>query len=184
MKLYLTIIFLSILAIFGLHLPFTDWLTSLLDTGFAFLAVLAVDAIVALVVRYCCAKLMNPFAPVFRMGKREKRVYEKLGVRKWKDLIPETGKQLAGFAKDKIEEPDNNEYVLRFLKETCFAEVMHFFSIGLGFVILALPVPLSYTIPVAAVNALLQILPVCVQRYNRARLLTLYRYNERRAKRA
>jgi hypothetical protein len=35
-------------------------------------------------------------------------------------------------------------------------------------------------LPVAVINAFLQLLPVIVQRYNRTRLVTLYRFNERR----
>jgi len=145
--------------------------------------VVGIDAIIAWIVHSIPEKKINPFKKVYLTSKTEKRLYEKLGVKIWKTKIPESGKYLCNFAKDKVEQPNNNEYVLKFLRETCYAEIMHFISIFLGFIPLVfMPYKLSIVLPVSFVNAILQLLPVIVQRYNRIRLISLYNYNERHKK--
>lgn len=148
------------------------------------LGVIAVDAVVAVIVRKLPERLYDPFKKRYNVGKRERRFLDCLKIKKWKDKIPESGKALIGFDKKKIADPGNNEYVLKFMKETCYAEVMHFYSVFLGgLIILACPPALMLRIPlpVACVNAVLQILPVMVQRYNRTRLEILYRRNLKHA---
>ena len=140
--------------------------------------VVAIDAIIAAIVHAIPEKHIHPLKKVYKIGKRERKFYEKLGVRNWKDIIPESGKYLCNFAKDKIYEPNNNVYVLKFLRETCYAGIMHLISIFLGFVPLAfLPYRLTIVLPICIINAFLQLLPVIVQRYNRIRLITLYNFN-------
>lgn len=147
-------------------------------------AMVAIDAIVAILVRFLIPeKKLDPFAKIFTVSQKERKFYEKLGVRKWKDIIPETGKYLCNFAKDKISEPNNNEYVLKFLRETCYAGLMHAISIVLSFTAFFMPYRLTIVLPVVMTNVFLQALPVMTQRYNRFRLVKLYRYNERVARR-
>lgn len=143
-----------------------------------------IDAAVALITRFSIPEnKMNPFLRYFDVSRQKRQFYEKLGIRKWKDIIPESGKYLVGFAKDKIAEPDNNEYLLKFLRETCYAEIMHTLSLFLGFLTLIfLPYKLTIVLPAAVINAFLQLLPVLVQRYNRQRIEILYNYNIRKAK--
>lgn len=149
--------------------------------GLTLLIVVAIDAIIAAIVHAVPEKRINPFAKCFQTGKKERRFYEKLGVRKWKDIIPESGKYLCHFSKTNVEQPNNNQYVLKFLRETCYAEVMHLISIFLGFIPLAfMPLKLTVVLPIAMVNAFLQLLPVIVQRYNRVRLIALYNFNKRK----
>ena len=151
--------------------------------GVTFLAIFVsfcLDGIAALTIRSLPKGKVNPFSKFFCERKGERKFYEKIGVRGWKDLIPESGKYLCHFAKDKIAKPKDNVYILKFLRETCYAEIMHIISIPLAFVpIFFLPYSLTIFLPVAVVNAFLQILPVIVQRYNRIRLITLYNFNER-----
>lgn len=152
-------------------------------TAAAIAALAAIDAAVALLTRYCIPeKKMNPFLSCFDVSHGERRLYERLGIKKWKDVIPESGKYLAGFAKDKIAEPANNEYVLKFLRETCYAGIMHALSFALGFLVLIfIPYRLTIVLPAAIVNAFLQLLPTMVQRYNRYRIKILYEFNQKRA---
>ncbi len=147
-------------------------------------ALAAIDIAAALLTRYCIPeKKMNPFLGCFSVSKAERRFYERLGIKKWKDVIPESGKYLVGFAKDKIAEPDNNEYLLKFLRETCYAGIMHTLSFFAGFIALIfMPYRLTIVLPAAIVNAFLQLLPTLTQRYNRGRIKILYDYNEKRAK--
>lgn len=149
--------------------------------GITLLIVIAIDSIIAAIVHAVPEKKINPFKKYYKTSKKERVFYEKLGVRKWKDLIPESGKYLCHFSKTNVEKPTNNEYVLKFLKETCYAEIMHLISIFLGFIpIVFMPLKLSVVLPIALVNAFLQTLPVIVQRYNRVRLISLYNFNQRK----
>lgn len=150
------------------------------QTSIALGAVVAVDIVVALAVRLIPEERLNPFARTFIAGKAERQFYSLIKVRRWKDYIPETGKYLVHFAKDKIAEPHNNEYIIKFLRETCYASLMHVFSFAIPFAFMPfLPIPLPISLAVTGVNAFLQMLPVFVQRSNRPRLVSLYNYNLR-----
>ena len=142
--------------------------------------VFVIDAIIAFLVRLIPEQKINPFSKFFLISDKQKRLYKFFGVRKWKDKIPESGKYLCNFAKDKISEPNNNLYVKKFLIETCYAEIMHIICVFVTYLpILFMPYKLSIVLPVAFVNSFLQLLPVIVQRYNRIRLIRLYNYNIR-----
>lgn len=146
-----------------------------------------IDALVALAVRWAIPnRKMNPFHPIWRVHHWERRFYVKIGIRHWKDKIPETGGLLVGFSKKRVTDRKNNAYILTFLKETCYAELMHVLSIPLGFLTLLLTFAwtsfdfIPYIgLPVACVNAVLQLFPIFVQRYVRPFLLSTYRWNEK-----
>ena len=160
------------------------FLYTLKIASIALAIVFAIDAIIATIVHAVPERKINPFAKVFKVSKKECAFYNKLAIKKWKDVIPECGKFLCHFSKTSVQNPNSNEYVLKFLRETCYAGVMHFISIFLGFVPLAfMPQKLTIVLPIAMVNALLQLLPVLVQRYNRERLTTLYNFNKRKEER-
>ena len=108
-------------------------------------------------------------------------------IKSWKDKIPETGALLKIFDKTKIENSEDPAYLHTFLRETCYAEIMHEYSAPLAFLILfAAPGALKWTIalPVAVVNFILQMFPIAVQRYNRNRLTKLYRVRLKKAEKA
>ncbi len=156
---------------------------ALFDIGIVLIGVCAVDVLLAWMIHSIPEKKINPFKDKYAMYSWEKKLYKILKIRLWKDKIPETGGKLCNFAKDKVYNMEDNAYVLKFLRETCYAEIMHFYSAFLGFwVLLAVPYVWTIALPIAVVNAFLQILPVMVQRYNRARLILLYRRNEKNTK--
>lgn len=192
MKLYLTIIAVAICLCAALNIAFAPavGLTvpyALGKAGLCVAFVFAVDAIVALIVHNLPGKWFAPEKKIFTVSKRERRFYEKIGVRNWKDRIPETGGLLCHFAKDKIAEMNNPEYMYKFLIETGYAEVMHVLSVPLSFLTLLLcPLRVCWlsALPVALVNVCLQIPPAFVQRYNRPRLLAAYKRASRSFARA
>lgn len=154
-------------------------------------AAFGLDAICALATRWLIPeKKMNPFSRVFRVHRSERRFYVKIGIRRWKDKIPETGGLLVGFSKSAVADRRDNAYLLKFLKETCYAELMHTVSIPFGFLVLLLSLVWNtiphfigrFALPVACVNAVLQLLPIFVQRYVRPFLLSAYQWNERHAR--
>ena len=137
---------------------------------------IAVDGLVATIARLMPAKFADNTKKVYQVSAKEKKFYEKLKIRMWKDKIPEIG-HFTGFRKNKLAEPQSVEYVDRFLLESCYGELGHFFSLFLGFTVLLL-YPLSevwfaLAIPVAIVNFFLNLPSILVLRYNSYKLVVL-----------
>lgn len=141
-----------------------------------------IDMVCALFVRYCFPKkCFNPFLKIYNTFKWERKFYECIGVRKWKDRIPEAGKYFADFNKSEVADMTDNEYVYKFMEETAYAEVMHVLSAVFSFLIIFINLKASLVIalPLVIGNMILNILPIITQRYNRPKLMVLYKRNER-----
>ncbi len=184
---YIISIFAGIAVIFAANALFVIGsapLTALLLTLLCAAICFALDAAVALLVRYALPeRYYDPLRRRFAVARFEKKLYLRLGIRAWKDKIPETGGLLVGFQKSHALDLRDNEYVLKFMRETCYAEVMHLWSALLSFVILpffSLPLRLTLALPVALVNFVLQLLPILVQRFVRPQLLRVYKGNLKR----
>lgn len=137
---------------------------------------IAVDGLVATIARLMPTKCADHTKKVYQVSAKEKKFYEKLKIRMWKDKIPEIG-HFTGFRKNKLADPQSVEYVDRFLLESCYGELGHFFSLFLGFTVLLL-YPLSdvwfaLAIPVAIVNFFLNLPSILVLRYNSYKLVVL-----------
>ena len=135
-----------------------------------------VDGLVATIARLMPAKFADHTKKIYQVSAKEKKFYEKLKIRLWKDKIPEIG-HFTGFRKNKLTDPQSVEYVERFLLESCYGELGHFFSLFLGFTVLLL-YPLSdvwfaLAIPVAIVNFFLNLPSLLVLRYNSYKLSVL-----------
>lgn len=151
-------------------------------TIISLLVLVLIDAVCALFVRYCLPKkVFNPFLKCYRVGTIERKFYEKIGIRKWKDKIPEAGQIFANFSKTEVVDMTNNEYVKKFMSETIYAEIMHWLSIIFSFLIVFIDFRLALTVglPLVIGNMILNLMPVLVQRYNRPKLMVLYQRNER-----
>ncbi|MBQ5929642.1 MAG: hypothetical protein IIX02_02515, partial [Clostridia bacterium] len=160
MVLYLIIITVCAFAIAGVA-AFAYSMNFFLALGFTWIGVvlsIIIDGAVCGIARGMPKKCAQHDKKIFTVSLKEKKFYEKLKIRKWKDKIPEIG-HFTGFRKNKIADPKSVEYVERFLMEACYGEVGHFFSLFFGFLILLLfPIHkawLAISIPVAIVNALL-----------------------------
>ena len=149
-------------------------------TALAVVVVILVDAIVATVSRLLPEKCARHDLKIFTVKAKEKKFYEKLKIRKWKDKVPEIG-QFTGFRKNKIVDPKSVEYLDRFLLEACYGEIGHFFSVFFGFLILLLfPIStiwFSVSIPVAIINAFLNLPSLFILRYNCYKLEILRKSN-------
>ena len=64
-----------------------------------------------------------PFA--CRKWEQGGRIYRKLGIRQWKDKMPDMSKVLPDMFPKKLTETDNPMMVRRLIKETCVAEFIH-----------------------------------------------------------
>ncbi len=154
-----------------------------LTLGLVALAVvieILIDAMVATIARLLPKKCADYNLKIYRVYAKEKQFYEKLKIRLWKDRIPEIG-HFTGFRKNKLVDPKSVEYVERFLMESCYGEIGHFFSLPLGFLVMLL-FPISHTwiaisIPVAIVNFFLNVPTIFVLRYNSYKLVILRNSN-------
>lgn len=114
---------------------------------------------------------------IFNVSKREQRFYEKLGIRAWKDKALELG-GLGGFSKAKVNDPNNPEYIERFLIESYKGEIDHVVGMIVGFsVIFIFPLKFAWFVgvPVAIVNAAINYMSVMILRYNTPKLKTLHK---------
>ena len=148
--------------------------------------VIAIDGLFATLVRWVCPKkwfLVNKGH--FKAGKKEARFYEKIGIKKWKDKVLELG-SLTSFRKNKISEPNNNEYVARYILEANYGVSVHLCGMIFGFACMfCCPLNLSLTIglPVAIINVFYNFLSFAILRYNLPKLYTLYKFNARKLER-
>ena len=188
MILYLVIIAIAVLAIAAVvslaastaFFPVLGW------TALATAAVILVDALTATICRLLPAKCANPEKKIFQVSAKEKKFYEKLKIRKWKDRVPEIG-QFTGFRKNKIVDPKSVEYLDRFLLEACYGEIGHIVSCITSYLILLL-FPLyklwfAVAIPVATVSLLLNLPSFCILRYNSYKLRVLRDSNLKKQRR-
>ena len=153
----------------------------ILYTVIHIVAVIGVDAIFAFLIRRLPSAWFKKDGGLFKTFKWERKYYERIGIKKWKDKIPEWGK-LTSFSKSKLENPNDNTYVSRFLLESRYGELIHLLGMILGFLIIfILPIRfcLNFAIPVAIVNGLLNYPSYAILRYNRPKLLVLFERNRR-----
>ena len=131
-------------------------------------AVIALDGLGAFFLRRLPERW---FAHGWAATPAERRFYKRIGIRKWKDSIPELG-GFSGFHKDHVE--FDADFLARFLLESRYGVVIHLENAVGGLLLLGF-LPRSYALPIAAVNAVLSLLPVMVLRYNMATLMRLHR---------
>ena len=186
MKLYLTIIFCCVMVITPI-VDFTfdvGYVYALAHVLFAVILVIAADGIVAGAARALPKACAKHDAKIYTVSAKEKKFYEKLKIRKWKDKIPEIG-HFTGFRKNKILDPKSVEYVERYLLEACYGQIGHLIGIFFGFIImLAYPLAeiwLAVSIPVAIINIFFCVPSIFVLRYNSYKLEILLKSNQKRA---
>ena len=150
-----------------------DFLSGFGYTWIAIIAVVLLDGLTATVCRLLPAKFADHEKKFFQVSAKEKKFYEKLKIRKWKDLIPEIG-QFTGFRKNKLVDPKSVAYLDRFLLECCYGQIGHISSLFSGFLILFLfPIAdfwFAIAIPVAIVNAFMNLPSLFILRYNAYKL--------------
>ena len=151
-------------------------LSNTLSVSLGVIAIIAQDGIGALLLRRLTpAKWYAPGRKFFRVTKKERDIYHKLKIKKWKDYVPELG-IFTGFSKSEIKDADDPSYLGKFLVESNYGVVIHIVNAITGFVIMFIPCCSSSSIwiPIFAVNFVLCLLPVAVLRYTSHTLLKLY----------
>ena len=186
MKLYLLIISVAGAIIFALNCLVTPTLLCLILVTSAILGLIILHGAGA-GITYSLRRFISPKRKYYNVSNKERKFWERLGVRKFKDHLPDLGKLFVGFSKAKIADPKDIEYIKKYIHETCVGEVGHFVGALLGFLIMAcMPINhfwLTIALPCAIVNMVLAILPMIVMRYNRYKLTGLLKIAEIQAKR-
>lgn len=163
----------------GVHvLGFTDGfiLRSVINT---LLLLLAINIVCASFFSWLVPKVVHPFSKLYKVHKWENKLYLRLGVRNWKDKIPELGARLAGFDKSTVGDMHDNEHIKQFITQTIMAEYNHGSGAIFGFfaIFACLKVWHIVGIPLLLANLIINLMPIIVQRYNRPKLMLLYERN-------
>ena len=177
MSFYLIVIGAADVLLSVLGILYTDyaWWQSVLGVVLATVGVIALDGLTAWLIRLLPERW---FDVSHRMGagRREVRFYRTIGIRRWKEKIPELG-CFTNFSKSRVEQPTDASYLCRYIMECHYGVVIHLCNALVGALI---PVcqPLRplwlFALPVTVINAVLSLLPLFVLRYNLPKLLYLY----------
>lgn len=152
---------------------FHDTLDFTLVTAAFWIALLGGIALGSRLLPACWYNHKNAF---FRTRAWELKLYNALRIRAWKDYLPELG-GIVGFAKDRLPDSINEDYLDRFLWETCYTEAAHWICMFAGFSYLGL-LPLVETprrylglfLGICCFNFFAHLPFIFIQRYNRPRL--------------
>lgn len=189
MVLYLITILVSMLIISILDYIFIAERFGL-SFGDLFLAVTIstiVQIIIDLIIAFCVRRLLpekwfTVKNKCFCANNKERKFYEKIGIKFWKDKIIDLG-MLSGFRKNKIDKPRKVEYIERYILEANFGVAVHLACIVLGFIVIfifPLTIAMWVGFPVSMVNVVLNLLPLFALRYNLPKLHVLYKFNKTR----
>ena len=113
-----------------------------------------------------------------RPWERDGRTWERLGVRRWKDRLPEAGAVFAGGVSKRSLPGRTPDDLVRFAAETRRAELVHW-AIPLVWPAFALFNPPVLLAAMAAYAVVANAPCIAVQRFNRARILRVLRRHER-----
>jgi len=177
MKLYLTVIGIAMALIAAANIIFETavWYYVIVAVIWCTALQFIFDGIIAITVNNLPLSWFKGEGRFFRVSDRERSLYKKLRVRKWKEKVWELG-GLGGFSKRKIEDPKSPQYIERFIIECNKGVLTHRLSYFIGFLaMLTMSGVCIYTIavPVAFVNMVLNIMPTIVLRDNTPRLRSL-----------
>ena len=177
MVLYLSIIVIANILISTINIlcGTAAWWLVILMTVTATVFQFAIDGLFAIIINKMPNKKFAANSKHFQVSKKVQKFYEKLRIKTWKDKVWELG-GLGGFSKSKLEDPNNPEYIERFIIECNKGIVTHRIGYFVGFlVMLIFPFRYAFVIglPVALVNLFLNALPTMVLRYNIPKLQTV-----------
>lgn len=184
LKYYLSFLGFSLLAVSALNVLLgNSILFSFLSVFLGAVFIFLLDAFIAWVIHALPQEWFDCNKKIFVVNKKERKIYEKLKIKSWKDKVPEMG-QLCNFKKNKIASLDTN-YLNKFLTETCYAEIVHYGMLIIGvciFFVYSIENSFNIALPLFLINAILQIPPIMIQRYNRPKLINVLIREQRKVK--
>ncbi len=149
---------------------------------FGVIICMAINAVVATIVCKCVPeKCFLPNKKMFQVSKFERKFYNFIKVKSWKDSVLELG-SLNGFKKNKLANPNDNTYIEKFIIECNRGYLTHLLSIFLGsLIIFAYPnnIKICIGVPILFANFLINYMSVAILRYNIPKLQVLLKRNEK-----
>lgn len=112
-----------------------------------------------------------PFRP-FRW-EREGKIYEKLGIRRWKDRVPDVSRVSKRLFRKKLPRSSTSVQARRLVEETCVAEAVHGFLLLASLWVIHRWRKLGGFLFWLVYNLLGNVPFILIQRYNRPRILQL-----------
>ena len=184
MKLYLSTIGIAMLIISVLNILFGtfSWYYVIIAVIWCTALQFAFDGLIAIIINKMPDGWFGVDNPLYKVSKWERDLYKKLKVRLWKDKVWELG-GLGGFSKKKLKNPDDPEYIEKFIIECNKGMVTHRLAYPIGFLaMLTFPniCALTIALPIAIVNLFLNILPTLAHRYNTPMLASLLKRLKRK----
>lgn len=177
MKLYLSIIGIAMALISAVNIAVgtASWYYVITATVWCTVFDFAIDALVAIIIKKTPDRWYGVDNRLYRVTEAEKRLYNALRVKLWKDKVWELG-GVGGFSKKTLKEPSNPKYIEQFIIECNKGVLTHRFTYVVGFTVMLTVrgvCTLTIALPVAIVNLFLNILPTMVLRYNTPKLKAL-----------
>ncbi len=109
------------------------------------------------------------------------RVYEKLGIKHWKDALPDMSRIMPDMVKKKLTGQNREQGMDVLIAETCVAECVHYWLIVLSLGIFLFWRGVWALVFWLVYNILGNVPFILIQRYNRPRLVLLEQRRKRRA---
>ncbi len=113
---------------------------------------------------------------------KEGKIYTKVLVHKWKDIVPDASKVISKMTKKRIQKNVNTEALERLIQETCVAEIVHWILILLT-PIYSLGIPIGTGIVLSILYSVGNLVFIIIQRYNRPRFVKAMELMKMRKKR-
>ncbi len=131
-------------------------------------------------------KCFDAEKPPYKAAKWEKggKVYERLGIKHWKDIVPDMSRIMPDMVKKKLTSENKERGMDTLIAETCVAECVHWGLIVLSFGILFWWRGLWAAVFLLVYNIFGNLPFIIIQRYNRPRLVMLEQRRKRRAVKA
>ena len=131
-------------------------------------------------------KCFDAEKPPYKAAKWEKggKVYERLGIKHWKDIVPDMSRIMPDMVKKKLTSENKERGMDTLIAETCVAECVHWGLIVLSFGILFWWRGLWAAVFLLVYNIFGNLPCIIIQRYNRPRLVMLEQRRKRRAVKA
>ena len=178
---YLFFVFFCIISIIAINLILNFSSLTVLWLFISFASVLLPSLFVAIIIRLLPQSWFDYNKKVYHVSEKEKNFLVKLGVRKWKNKIPDLGSTV-NFKKNELKNSKNTEYLKKFIQETCYGEMLHIFCIISALVSLLFVsrnIFLTMALPIAIIYSMINIPSILIQRYNRPRLIKQLKRLER-----
>ena len=182
MALYLSVITLAIcilsaINIVGSFISYSPAIVILIICGGVAIQ-FALDGLFAFLVHIMPNKWFEIDKKFYNVSNGERKFYEKIKIRKWKDKVWELG-GLGGFSKKSLQSSNDKEYLKRFLIESNKGVLTHIFGCFVGFALIPIYLPFSciwsISFPIAIVNLILNLPSLIILRYNTPKLLAGYK---------